>query len=244
VALAFQPKTCRWGDPARDEVIWRDNDSADLASNLAGIRIFIRSGTGVPGPLEPPSSAADPTQAAIERVRLVVEFGAHLENEALVDALRRAAVRDVDVRFFPGSHSLPYWLRDTREFVAWLRAQFRHPPRQPQVVTVASAHSWFTAWGWTFEVRRHVREFVYLRLSHNRLRATGSGIVSARTPPWFRPGSLHHVQIGHASLAVRADRAGELHVRIDLGPTHTDQQTRFGRGATRGWRAVTISVLR
>jgi S-formylglutathione hydrolase FrmB len=243
-ALAFQPKTCRWGDPARDQVIWRDNDSADLAANLAGIRVFIRSGTGSPGEFDLPTPPADPIQAAILRVRLIVELGAHLENEALVNALRRAGARGVDARFFPGSHSLAYWQRDTREFLAWLRTQLRHPPRQPSVVTVASAHTWFTAWGWTFQLHRRVREFAYLRLSHDRLRMTGSGTVTVRTPPQFRRRSLHWLQIGRKIIALRADIAGELQFAVDLGPSHAHQQTRFDRAATRGWRTVTTTILR
>lgn len=70
----------------------------------------------------------------------------------------------LDARFFPGSHSLPYWPRDTRAFVAWLRGQFGHPPRSPSTIVVASAHTPFTAWGWTFHALRRVREFLYLRL--------------------------------------------------------------------------------
>jgi S-formylglutathione hydrolase FrmB len=243
-ALAFQPKTCRWGDPATEQVTWRDNDSADLASNLSGIRIFIRSGTGIPGPYDPSTPPADPVQAAIYRIRLLVELGAHLENVALVAGLHQSGVRTVNVRFFPGSHSRPYWLRDTSEFVVWLRAQFRRPPRQPRSVTVASAHTWFTAWGWTFQVRRRVREFLYLRLSPGRLHASGSGSVSALTPPWFRPGSRHTVRIGRAVVVVRATADRRLRLRIDLGPSHARQQTQFGRGAPRGWRTVTTSILR
>src|SRR4029453_17070935 len=42
---------CTWGDPAVDQVYWRDNDPTDLAANLRGVDLFVRSGDGNPGPL-------------------------------------------------------------------------------------------------------------------------------------------------------------------------------------------------
>ncbi|MGZ4200782.1 MAG: alpha/beta hydrolase [Thermoleophilaceae bacterium] len=217
LALAFQNKTCRWGDPAKNEVIWRDNDSTDLAGNLSGVRVFVRTGNGTPGPFDFPEPPAGSPQATIRQLTLTVEFGAGLENQALVKALRAAHVRGVDARFFDGSHSLPYWQRDTRELVPWLRRQFRHPPRTPATATVASAHTWFTAWGWTFQVKRRVREFVYLKLTRHGIRATGSGKLLV-TPP-----------SGHSFV-------------LDLGPSHTHQQTQFGRSALGGWRTVSATI--
>jgi diacylglycerol O-acyltransferase / trehalose O-mycolyltransferase len=241
-ALAFQPKNCRWGDPATNPVLWRDNDSADLAGNLRGIRGFIRSGNGTPGPFDPKTQPTDPVQAAVWRVELIVEAGAHLENQALVAGLRRAHVGDVDVRFFDGSHSWPYWKRDAREFVAWLRAQFARPVRTPRSFAIASAHSWFTAWGWTFTVRRRVREFAYVKVSGHRLSITGSGTVTILTPAAFHPGRVYVVKVAGVRRRLRADRSGAIPLELSLGPSHRRQQTRFGPSATRDWRTATATL--
>jgi S-formylglutathione hydrolase FrmB len=241
LALAVQGKNCRWGDPAKDEVIWRDNDSADLAANLRGVRVFIRSGDGQPGPYDSPTPPADPLAALIRRGQLAIEYGAGLENKALLSGLR-AAGASVDARFFHGSHSLPYWQRDMTEFVGWLRGQFRHPPVVQRRFSVQSAHRWFTAWGWRFEAVRRVREFVYVTADGNRLRATGSGVLVASTPPRFRPRQRVTVRFGRRVVRLRADRGGRVTVRLSLGPSHRRQQTAFGRGALRGWR-TTVAVF-
>jgi hypothetical protein len=87
--------------------IWRDNDSANLAGNLRGVRLFVRSGDGVPGQFDATQPPADPFQRAVRQTDLVVEAGARAE------ALRFLAARDagvpVDAAFYHGSHYLPYW---------------------------------------------------------------------------------------------------------------------------------------
>lgn len=75
VALAFQSKNCRWGSPATDQVIWRDNDSTDLAGNLRGVRVFIQHRNRAPGPIRRADAAGEPrsgrrsADSAADRVR-------------------------------------------------------------------------------------------------------------------------------------------------------------------------------
>jgi diacylglycerol O-acyltransferase/trehalose O-mycolyltransferase len=218
VAQAFLPKTCVHGDPALQEVVWRDNDATALAANLHGVRLFVRSGDGVPGPFDPAQPPADPFQRAVRQTQLVVEAGAHAEALQFLAAAARAHV-SVDAAFYHGSHYLPYWHREMRSFVAWLRVQLRRPVAAPRAFSVESAHDVFTAWGWRFAVRRRVPEFLYVRVGGGRLVLTGSGRVVVTTP------------------------AG-VSVAVDLGPSHRVQQTRFGAGATRGWRTVSIAIPR
>ena len=241
LALAVQPKNCRWGDPAKDEVIWRDNDSAALAANLRGVRVFIRSGDGHPGPYDSRTPPADPLAALIRREQLAIEYGAELENKALLSGLR-AVHASVNVRFYHGSHSLPYWQRDMTEFVAWLRAQFRHPPAVQSRFSVQSAHRSFTAWGWGFQTIRRVREFAYVTVGGNRLRATGSGVLVVQSPRHFRRRQPVVVRLGRRTLRLRADRHGRVTFRLGLGPSHTRQQTAFGREALRRWRTATAVI--
>lgn len=140
----------------------------------------------------------------------------HLEALQFLAAAKRAGVA-VDATFYHGSHSVPYWHREMHAFVAWLREQLHGGVVTPRAFSVASARSVFTAWGWRFAVRRRVREFLYVRVGGGRLTLTGSGSVAVRTP------------------------AG-VSVAVDLGPSHRVQQTRFGAGATRGWRTVSVAI--
>jgi diacylglycerol O-acyltransferase / trehalose O-mycolyltransferase len=217
VAQAFLPKTCVHGDPAVDEVIWRDNDSANLAGSLRGVRLFVRSGDGVPGPFDATQPPADPFQRAVRQTDLVVEAGAHAEALRFLAAARGAGV-PVDAAFYHGSHYLPYWHREMRTFVAWLRVQLRRGFLTRHAFSVESAHAAVTAWGWRFAVRRRVREFLYVRVGGGRLVLTGSGRVFVHSPAGCRLGAL----------------TGGVSSSVDLGPSHRAEQTQFGTGATRG----------
>jgi diacylglycerol O-acyltransferase/trehalose O-mycolyltransferase len=234
-AQAFQTPNCKFGDPATEEVVWRDNDPTNLAGNLRGVRLFVRSGDGTPGPLDSPT---DP----FGQVRLAVEYGAGLMARAFLSAADRLGI-PVDAEVYPGSHSQPYWQREMPEFFAWLRTQFAHRIKVRRSFSVQSARPRFTAWDWTFGVHRLVREFLYVRAAHgNRLLLTGSGKVDVTTPATFRPRQGYAVRIGRREIARRADRHGRLHLRLDLGPSHTHQQTTFTAEATAGWRTIKARI--
>jgi S-formylglutathione hydrolase FrmB len=202
---------CKWGEFPRDEVVWRDNNPTDLAPNLRGVRLYVRSGDGTPGPFDTPSGPLTPT-------RLATEAGAHVMAQNFVAAARKAKVAGVDADFYPGSHSHPYWQREFRGFVAWLRAQLRDRVTAPSAFTVASAHIAFSAWGWSFGVAgRPAREFLYVRKTRSRLTLRGSGRVRVRPP---------------------RGRAFD----VDLGPGHREQQSSFDAAATKDWRTVTTPL--
>jgi diacylglycerol O-acyltransferase / trehalose O-mycolyltransferase len=244
VARGLRGQNCQQGDPALEQVIWRDNNPTDLASNLRGVRLFVRSGDGTPGPFDSPTKPVDPGEATVWQARLATEAGAHAMAENFLRALRKAGIRGVDAGFYAGSHSHPYWTREFRAFVTWLRAQLRRPPAAPDAFTVASAHLSFSAWGWSFRAHRRAREFAYLRVRAGSLTVTGSGDLDVTTPALYRPRMTYAVQIGQRTKHVRADRRGRLAFRLDLGPSHTKQQTDFGARATRGWRSVSARVLK
>ena len=243
VARGLRGQNCQQGDPALEEVVWRDNNPTDLAPNLRGVRLFVRSGDGRPGPFDAPTKPADSGQAVLWQARLATEAGAHVMAEDFLAALHKAGIRGIDARFYPGSHSHPYWTREFRAFVAWLRTQLRRPARPPRSFTVASAHERFTAWGWSLRVHRRVREFAYLRAHAGRLTATGSGELDVTTPARYRPRASYLVRIGRRTGTLRADRRGRIAFRVGLGASHDEQQTDFGSAATRGWHSVSARVL-
>jgi hypothetical protein len=148
----------------------------------------------------------------------------------------------VDSKFGKGTHTWPYWQQDLREYLAWLRRQLRHPVTPPPSFSVASAHREFSVWGWSFEARRSVREFTYLRGTSNSLTVTGSGTLAAVSPPRYKAGSRYAVRIGATTRGLTADRQGRLSFDIDLGKSHINQQTEFGPGATSGWHRVRVLI--
>jgi S-formylglutathione hydrolase FrmB len=90
-----------WGDPPGHRAIWRAHNPTDQAAGLAGTKLFIAAGDGVPGPLDPPSTTPDP----------VIEPSAHAQSQDLLNALNRYHV-PATVDFYTGTHSFPYWIRE------------------------------------------------------------------------------------------------------------------------------------
>jgi diacylglycerol O-acyltransferase/trehalose O-mycolyltransferase len=243
-AQAAQAQNCKFGDPAEQEVVWRDNDPTRLAANLRGVRLFVRSGNGAPGPYDPATTPSDPVAAAVLAQRLLTEYGAGKMAEAFLAATAAVGI-PADSELYPGSHSKPYWEREMPEFFAWLDLQLADPVGVKRSFSVRSAHRWFTAWGWTFAVKRAVREFAYVTASKGRrLSITGSGRIAVETPSSFRPGKRYRVHVGGRQLRVRADRDGRLEFRLPLGRSHTEPQTSFEIEPPPGWRTTRVRIGR
>ncbi len=228
---------CTWGDPFTQRVVWEDNDSTYLAPNLSGTALFLASGNGLPGPFDTPGAAVVADG--------LVEGEVWQMNEQFVKALDQAGIPHTDYFYGAGTHAWPYWQRDLQHFLAWLDPYIGHPPPQPRTFSYRSARASFSAWGWSFAVTRSVREFVYLDgVGRAGLTAVGSGSLAVVTAPLYAPGARYAVDSAGVRRVVTADGAGRLRFTVDLGPSHTVQQYRFGAGATLGWRRTTVSITR
>lgn len=54
-----------WGDPIRQRAIWAAHDPYHLARRLRGVPVYLSSGNGDPGPLDPPGSVFDQNEALL-----------------------------------------------------------------------------------------------------------------------------------------------------------------------------------
>jgi S-formylglutathione hydrolase FrmB len=104
-----------WGDPEADSDVWAAHNPFDLIPRLAGTRLYLSSGDGRPGPLDPPGTAADPREAALGR-----------ENAAFAAELGRRGVQAEVNLYGPGTHSWPYWQRELHRAWPLLEASL-HP---------------------------------------------------------------------------------------------------------------------
>jgi diacylglycerol O-acyltransferase/trehalose O-mycolyltransferase len=95
-----------WGDPRRAAAVWAAHNHYDLAPKLRGTALFIAVGTGQPGPLDPPGTAAS-----------TIESSFAAENAALARRLRALKIPAQFGFYGPGTHSWPYWQRDLHQ--AW-----------------------------------------------------------------------------------------------------------------------------
>jgi S-formylglutathione hydrolase FrmB len=226
------PAHCTWGDPATQEVVWRDNDPTYLASNLAGTRLFLASGTGQPGPLDPPLALPDAVESTVWSM-----------NQAFDAALSAAGIGHTTDFYGPGTHTWPYWTRELQRFLTWLAPTVGVPVGAPGGFALRSARPSFGAWDWTFTAHRNVEEFAYLTgVGPGGLTATGSGALDVTTAAVYHPGATYAVAVGATKRSTGAGPDGRLRFTVDLGPSHLQQQTDFGPGATAGWTTVTVSI--
>jgi diacylglycerol O-acyltransferase / trehalose O-mycolyltransferase len=90
-----------WGDPVAQRAIWVANDPTDHADLLHGVKLFVASGNGQPGPYDGTSQATDGIEAEV-----------YAESLNFVHALRQARVPVTTDFYGPGHHAWPYWQQD------------------------------------------------------------------------------------------------------------------------------------
>ncbi|MFB4306717.1 alpha/beta hydrolase [Actinomadura sp. GTD37] len=90
-----------WGDPVRQSGLWREHNPHDRVGALRGVRLFVSSGDGRPGPLDPPGRPADPLEGWVGPM-----------NARFVEHARAAGVRVTADLYGAGTHGWAYWNRE------------------------------------------------------------------------------------------------------------------------------------
>jgi S-formylglutathione hydrolase FrmB len=229
---------CTWGDPVTQGVFWRDSDPTYLAPNLTGVSLFLASGNGLPRPGDNLTNSQ--TLRAMAGEAIVWRM-----NQTFVRVLDAARIPHTDRFHSPGTHTWTWWGADLGAFLAWLTAKpaGAAAPGTPADFSYRSAEPSFTAWDWSFQMRRTVREFVYLTgVSPAGLTARGSGALDVTTASVYQPGASYRVVQGGPASVLPAGADGRIRFTVDLGPSHTTQQRDFEPAATAGWRQVTVQI--
>jgi hypothetical protein len=204
-----------WGPHDTQEIRWRGHNPWDLARNLRGLELTIRTGNGQPGG---PYGGGDP-----------IEAGVHAMSVSMHQKLERFGIPHVWDDYGPGGHAWPYWKRDLRETLPDLLATFRHPPSRPTHFSFTAAEPTYEDYGWRVAVHRKAMEWSHLHVSGRRgFRLSGSGVGLVRTAAIFRPGSRHLLATrcpsGRTHAVKRAGAKGSLRMRLPLGPANPDQE--------------------
>ena len=225
------------GTRAENEVRWRGHNPWDLASNLRGVDVTLRTGDGSPG--GPYDTGTTPD---------VIEQIVHTENLSFHRRLGELGIAHVFQDYGPGFHRWPYWSRALRQTLPGILARFKkpRPPRSP--LTYRSIEPAYSVWGFDVAVQRKALEFSSLRIAGRRgFSLSGSGSASVATPAVYRPGATYRVvatsaQSGTRRLDLRA-RRGRLRIPVRLGPSNATQEqfTADGR-PTAATRVFTTTV--
>lgn len=105
-----------WGNQVTDMANWEAHNPTDLASHLAGTKLFLASGDGLPG-----GAHEDPKNIGA----YALENGVFQMNLSFVRALTLAGVPHTDNFYGSGQHSWPYWQDDLHWALPLIMAALR-----------------------------------------------------------------------------------------------------------------------
>ncbi|OLR93352.1 alpha/beta hydrolase [Actinokineospora bangkokensis] len=95
-----------WGDPWSQRARWTDHNPAAKVEKLRGIKLFISSGNGDLGPLDPDGSGI---------VGGLLESQSLNNSKSFVDKLNKAGIPVTTDFYAPGTHSWPYWQQELKK---------------------------------------------------------------------------------------------------------------------------------
>lgn len=98
-----------WGDPVAHAAIWSAHNPSALAEQLRHTRVFLSSGNGRPGPLDPIGTPPDPLEGAL-----------FAQNAAFAQRLVTSGIQVTADFYGNGTHSWPYWERELRRSLPML----------------------------------------------------------------------------------------------------------------------------
>jgi S-formylglutathione hydrolase FrmB len=200
-----------WGPFATDEVRWRAHNPVDLAENLRGLALWLRTGNGQPGgPL-----GGGPTVDAIEA-------GVEAMAKKLHQRLLQLKIRHVFDDYGLGQHRWPYWNRGLKETLPAIMARFHKGSRPPARVTFKAAEPRYSVYGWSVAFDRPALEFSVLAdAGRTGFTLSGSGAATVTTAPLYAPRHVYSVveRVSGSTHrhAERANARGRLRIAVPLG---------------------------
>jgi S-formylglutathione hydrolase FrmB len=212
IAVTPQPV---WGQRLTQAVRWRAHNPTDLAENLRGLSLTIRTGNGQPGG---PFGGGD-----------IVEQTVHQMSVSFHDRLVQLGIPSDWDDYGPGGHDWPYWQRDLRETLPTLMRVFAHPKLAPPSFVFTAVEPTYRPYGWSVELQRRALEFSTLRVNdRRRFSLTGSGSATITTASLYPAGGSLLVSVRDATGTHRrlmtAGPGGRLTLHVSLGPSNADQE--------------------
>lgn len=204
-----------WGQRALEEVRWRAHNPWDLAANLNGLKLILRTGNGLPGG---PYGGGDPVETLCWRMSTSVH-----------ERLAEFGVPHTWDDYGAGGHDWPYWQRGLRQTLPELMATFAQPPALPDPFIYVAVEPVYRVYNWTVRLQRDQLEFSRLDgASASGFTLSGSGAAEVITAPYYPPGSGHRVRVrgpyDWGEQVISANEDGRLTIHLTLGPSNQYQQ--------------------
>jgi len=207
-----------YGPRATQEIRWHGHNPTDLADNLRGLDLQVRTANGVPNP----ALGEDPTSA--DTASCIVEGGVHMASVDFNDKLDALQIPHLWKDYGPGCHTQGNFMRELSHTFAVFTTDFAHPVKPPATFDYMSIAPTFDVYGWHVQTdpKRAVEWLRMKNVSRHGFTLVGSGTTTVTTPRWFH---------GHRRT-----------LTVDLGPADTQQENT--PGATPAMRSRTVELGR
>lgn len=226
-----------FGPRATQEVRWRGHNPVDLADNLRGMALQVRSANGTlnPGIGENPLSA--------DTVSCLVEAGVYGASLSFNSTLDRLGIPHLWKDYGAGCHTVPNFEREIADTLRGFAAEFADPAPAPSSFDYRSIEPAFGVWGWRVATDpERALEFLQMKtVSRDGLTLTGSGTTTLTTPPLFRRAQRVELTNALPRIAI-PDASGRIRFTVDLGPPDTIQQFTPGADPAEVSRTVTFTA--
>ena len=242
-AFALQdlgPPGALFGLRETEEVRWRGHNPWDLAGNLRGMALVVRTGNGNSGGRFGGGGPTDPGGSFLES-------SVHDESVSFHNRLVALGIDHVWDDYGPGTHNFAYWNDSLARTLPLLMDVFaeRRPAPTPFSFTAIEQH--YDIYGWSVDLDRPVAEFSSLDdVSSGGFRLSGSGSATVTTAPVYDPGRTYDITIRTESDNVcklqRADEHGRLSIGVPLGKVNPTQQYFTPTGESPATRVFTTGV--
>lgn len=223
-----------FGSHAENELNWRAHDPAQLVENLSNTSLYLYTGNGQPGPLDPPGVPVDG-----------IEVLAHQATLGFMAALQEAGGTAFLDDYGAGTHRLPYWQRDFADVLPKFMADFASP-KPVTAFTFKTADASYERFGWQVHLDRSAAEFSVLRVADpEHFNLSGSGSATVTTAGGLLADTDYIVTtnqdgVVHATT-VRTDSLGRLTAAVPLGPANAREQFSAGASTTVFTTEVSLS---
>jgi len=208
-----------YGPRATQEVRWHGHNPTDLASNLRGMNLQVRTANGIPDP------AIGEELLSVDTVSCVIEAGVHDGSASLNQKLDELGIPHLWKDYGPGCHTPENFERQISATLDVFAEQFADPAAEPSSFDYESIEPEFDVWGWHIAADPG-RALEFMRLENvgdRSMIVSGSGTTTITSAPLFKGADLVVLSGATASTAI-PDAAGRITFEVGLGPADTAQE--------------------